>query len=186
MKQPWCRCIAFLLLPLGLIGCVSVPNSPTTQPSAISLQDLRSRPVIGELGQPLGKCFDIEGTVYLGSDLHDKGAEGRYLIRVTTVNGKPLDKPVLMKFAVPGFVQSSLASNDFALYEKQSGQPAHNLASDEVTAMRKGYVGKTVRATVYEVGEFSGIPSGMPSNAPVWQDRFFWFQTWLVILVDRS
>ena len=166
------------------MSLVLPPATPTTAPA--SYTDLTARPITGELGKPLGVVFEIEATVYRGSDIGSKMDDGRYLLRVIKVDGKALPEPVLMEFAVPGFVGSDLASDEFQLYEKVHGKPDDELPSDQVHEMEKGYVGKTVHLSVWETGRFSGMPSHMPAHAPIWQDTNFCFLTELVVLIDHD
>jgi hypothetical protein len=181
--------ISICVVGLALVaGCQTAPPQPPPAPTTapISTTDLDRGPIIGELGKPLGVVFEIEATIYRGSDNRSKMDEDRYLLRVIKVDGKTLPQPVLMEFAVPGFVSSDLASDEFQLAEKAHGKSDDGLSSDQVHELEKGYVGKTVHLSVWENGRFSGMPSGMPKQAPSWQDTGFYFFTELVVLIDHD
>jgi hypothetical protein len=179
-------------------GCqTAAPTSPQTATATpIAARDLTTRPVIGKFGKPLGVVFEIEATIYRGSDIGTKMDDGRYLLRVVKVDGNPLPEPVLTEFAVPGFVRSDLASEEMELFEKthpeaankpmSDTEPAHGVSSDQIRDAEKRCVGKTVHLSVWETGRFSGIPSNMPKHAPVWQDTGFWFFTEVLVLVDHD
>jgi hypothetical protein len=179
-----------LLLAIGCVESTKRIGDPVPAPmlitQAITLSDLRERPIVGDLGKPLGVCCELEATIYRGSDLNDKGNEGRYMLRVISVDGSVLAKPILLNFTVPGFVQSNLVTDDMALYEKVNGKPTGPVDSVQIAALEKDYVGKPVRVCAYEKGGFSGMPHTLPKDAPVWQDHNFNFETWLVVLIDRS
>jgi hypothetical protein len=184
------RVTPLLLLAVGCVESTKRVGEPIPAPTPITqgltLSDLRERPIVGDLGKPLGVCCELEATIFRGSDLNTKGSEGRYLLRVINVDGTLLPNPILMNFEVPRFVRSKLANDDMALYEKVNGTPASELSADQIRALEANYVGKTVHVSAYEKGGFSGIPNVMPKDAPVWQDHGFYFETWLVVLVDRS
>ena len=79
-----------------------------------------------------------------------------------------------------------MASDGFGLYTLKTGKTASRLTGEQIDELEKGYVGSAVRLLAYETGAFSGIPSNLPRDFVVWQDRRFSFSTQLVILQDRS
>ena len=48
--------------------------------------------------------------------------------------------------------------------------------------MEKPFLNKEYNLTVYETGQFSGIPNNFPREIPRWQDTGFGFQSSLMIL----
>lgn len=159
-------------------------QAPAEKP--ISLDEISRRQVVGDLGVPLGTVVEIRATVFAGSELNSKGYDSIYLLKVTHVDGRELERPQLMEFSVPGFVRAEVVNDSFDLYEMKMGQKARGLSSEQIAELEKGYVGKSVNLTVYEVGRFTGLPHKMPRGAPVWQDRAFHFATSLTVLVDRG
>ena len=160
----------------GDAALARVPPPATTAPAA--------EPPVGRLGLPLGTVAEIRATVVAGRDLHDKGHQGQYLLRVTHVNGAALPGQRLMEFTVP-FGRARLAPDEFELYELQHGERAKSLDSDQVAALEAGYVGREVRLAAYETGRFDGIPANLPSDVGSWQDRAFAFRTSLMVLAER-
>jgi hypothetical protein len=142
--------------------------------------------VVGKLGLPLGTAVEIEAEVVSGQSLRIKGYDSLYLLKVTHVDGKELSKPPLLRFSAPGFASAKLANHTFALYEMKHGTKAKSLDSSQVAELEKGYVGKTVRLVVYETGSFSGAPSKLPKDVPVWADFAFHFSTSLTVLNERD
>jgi hypothetical protein len=59
----------------------------------------RSVSVIGRLGQPLGRIFQIEGIVVESTYRRSKADEGALLFRVTTVQGKALSEPTVIEMS---------------------------------------------------------------------------------------
>ena len=174
---------AVVLFPLLLSALSAAPQSQS-QPAPITLDDLRTRPVIGNLGVPLGTAVELEATIIAGRDLHMKAYDGEYLLRVIKVNGKPLPNPPVMQFHAPTYTGVPLPQNEFDLYEYKKGKKTGTLTSDQISALEKGYVASTVRLLAYESGEFSGIPH-LPPGSPNWQDHAFTFTTHLLIMAKR-
>lgn len=85
--------------------------------------------VQGSLGQPLGKLITVEGQIRAG-DAGGKAEQGKLLLEVTKLDGKPLPKPV------------SLAIGFFAF-----------------TGIAAPKAGSAVKYQGYETGSFQGIPS---------------------------
>lgn len=148
----------------------------------LSLQDLHMRPIIGDLGVPLGTCADIEAVVVSGRDLSTKQDADSYLLRVTRVNGKALPEPALMRFDKSPFSDIKVAVDAFSLHEMKTGRKAARLTDQEIAELEKDYVGSTMHLIAYESGRFSGIPHNLPQDTPPWQDRIFGLSNKLDIL----
>jgi len=164
-------------------GSLAVAQEAAKPP--ITLEELRKRQVVGTLGKPLGTVVEVEANVIAGSELLLKEYDGRYLLKITHVNGQKLDEPTILRFDT-GFSDVELANDHFSLYELKHGKKTGRLSSEQVTELEKGYVGKSVRLAVYEEGTFRGIPKNMPSDARIWSDVTFHFGTSIVILADRA
>ena len=169
----------------AVAGCAARAPQPKAPPP-LTLDDLHRRPVIGQLGVPMGTVVEIEATVMAGHQTRLKALESAYLLCITHINGQPLSGPVVLEFGIPGFVSTALAADTFTLYEKKHGEAAHSLDSAQIAELEKDYVGRPVRLLVYEVGEYSGMPMNLPNDVPPWQDLGFGFSTRLIILADRG
>jgi hypothetical protein len=188
----------FLLLTAYAVNaCTSPAATPAPAPTTagapktvdmatISVADLNSRPVVGELGVPLGTVVEVEATVVAGRELRVKGLSSLYLLEVTHVNGRSLTEPQMMEFAVPPWISASLANDNLDLHEMKTGQKAGSLDGDAIEELERGYVGKRVRVAVYEVGRFTGIPRNLPDDVPVWADVGFWFRSSLIVVAERK
>lgn len=100
------------LLP-GLAGCSQAKPKPTEPGKSsprgaaarpiqnarptITLQQLRSSNVMGDLGLPLGRILNIEGKVLPDDSRRSKRDLGKTLLRVEKAGGKTLLKPVVME-----------------------------------------------------------------------------------------
>lgn len=182
---PMTRPLFYYLVAALVFSVQAVAQQPPAE-KPITIAELNRRQVVGDLGVPLGSAVEIRATVFAGSELNRKGYDSMYLLRVTHVDGKELEQPQLMEFSVPGFVRTDVVNDPFDLYKMKMGQKASSLSSEQIAELEKGYVGKTVNLSVYEVGYFSGLPRNMPRGARVWQDRAFHFSTSLTVLVDRA
>lgn len=169
---------------VAVAGCTQAHNQadPTTQGS---LPAVSKRPMIGELGVPLGTVVEIHATIVAGSETRMKQYQSSYLLRVSEVDGRPLPQLQLMEFSVPRFASAKLANDDFDLYELKTGMKTGSLESAQIEVLQKGYAGKAVRLVVYETGGYSGIPANLPSDVMAWQDHSFGFSTSLVVLAER-
>lgn len=168
-----------------MLAFSSVAFSQEAPTRPIKIGELNRRPVVGKLGLPLGTATEIEAQIISGRELRRKAYRSSYLLKVTHVGGKELDNRPLLTFSVPAFVSVRLANHTFGLHELKTGKKAGTLNSTQIEKLEKGYVGKTVRLLVYEVGRFHGIPSNLPNDFPVWQDSGFHFSTSLTVLAER-
>jgi hypothetical protein len=152
----------------------------------VRVAELNERPVIGQLGIPLGTCEEIRAKIIAGRDLRLKQYDGVYLLSVTQVAGKELASPVVLRFSTAPGAAVNLANDGFELHQLKTGRKAESLTDTKIQGLEKGYVGKTIKLTVYEVGGFSGIPRNLPKGTAVWADVGFGFSTSLVILRERQ
>jgi hypothetical protein len=159
---------------------------PPAKKVPLPVAELNERPVIGQLGIPLGTCGEIQAKIIAGRDLRLKQFDGVYLLSVTHVAGKELPTPLNLRFSPARGATVNLANDSFALHELKTGHKTGSLTDTKIRDLEKGYVGKTVKLTVYEVGGFSGIPQNLPDGTPVWADVGFGFSTSLVILRERK
>lgn len=173
---------ASALLAIPLAGCSGRPSAPgpATRPTASAVSE---RPVIGLLGLPLGTVAEIRATVVKGPYKVD---QGRYLLRVTEVNGKPLAGSPVLRFGVPPGGRVTLPADRFELHELKAGRKVGQLEGAQIAEDEKGYVGKQVRLIAYETGGYSGIPDHLPDDVPVWQDTNFFFSTSLLVVAERG
>src|SRR5258708_5073756 len=64
----------------------------------IHVSTLSRAKVIGELGRPLGEIVTIEGIASDAADTRKKSDMGAVLLRIRTVNGKPLKSEIVLHF----------------------------------------------------------------------------------------
>ena len=164
-------------------GSVAVAQEAAKLP--ITLDELNTRQVVGALGKPLGTAVEIEAKVIAGSELRLKQYASAYLLKVSHVDRKRLERPVMLRFST-GFSDVELANDHFSLYELKNHKKTGSLNSSQINELEKGYVGKSVRLAVYEVGYFRGRPTKLPDDAPLWADVGFHFDTSLEILANRE
>lgn len=62
----------------------------------VTVTQLRTGKVVGELGVPLGTLAKIEAIVVSGDELKTKAASGKTFLRVTKVDARMLDAPVVI------------------------------------------------------------------------------------------
>ena len=162
-------------------GSRQTTRTHTTQPSAdIPISQLRSAEVIGDLGIPLGTVAEIRATVFAGRELRLKRYASVYLLRVTSVNGRKLEHPVLIEFrAGSEWTELPLVHNSFELYEMKKGVKASSLDDDEEQQLEKDYVGREFRLIVYETGRFDGLPD---AQALMMASHGFSFSNYLIVL----
>jgi hypothetical protein len=170
-----------------LLGRTLSADDPPAKPAPLRVSELNERPVIGELGIPLGTCADIQATVIAGRDLRLKQYDGDYLLSVTHVGDKRMPTPVKLRFVTAPGASVKLARDGFELHELKTGKKAGTLTDTKIRELEEGYVGKTMKLTVYEVGGFSGIPRKMPEgNVIWWADTGFHFSTSLVVIREQK
>ncbi|WP_020469779.1 hypothetical protein [Zavarzinella formosa] len=92
-----------LLFASGVAILAWAQDPPGLKPVAkeaapVSVESFNSGNVIGYLGAPLGTIVRVTGITVDGKTLLIKGAEGKTFLRVETVNGKALKKPVDFEF----------------------------------------------------------------------------------------
>lgn len=170
---------------------VEQSEAPAFAKPRMSVRQLRDHNVeiIGDLGLPLGTAAELTAWIVSakqpGSVGKDDG-EGRYLLMVTHVNGRPLPTPIKLEFRAHHIRKPALANNSFDLFELKKGRKAGSLGDADRQEIEQGYLNRTVTVTAYETGSFSGTPSNLPG--PLWQDRSYHFENYLIVtaLHDRA
>jgi hypothetical protein len=181
MKVPY-------LLAVGLLvfsGSLLAQNESVETP--ITLEELHRRQLLGQLGLPLGTVATIDAVVTSGDETRAKVYQGLYLLTVTHVNGKPLEKPPLMRFAVDSLSSTVNLPHDRPPLLFGAKQDGENPAASQ-KEIEKEYVGKTHRLVVYEKGCYAGIPDNLPGDVPLAGAAGFGFgfSTSLVVLAERD
>jgi hypothetical protein len=148
--------------------------------SAIRIEELRARGVIGVLGHPIGVVAKMEATVVAGASLRDKEHRGSYLLRVDAVGGEALTPPVLIEFRA-GY-GLGLATEIFALAEMKTGKKTGSLGDPEIAKLEEGYVGSHVTVYAYEEGWFVGLAACWPRESGVPQTRDFGYFSKLMVV----
>ena len=124
--------------------------------------------------------------VIAGRDLQAKEYDGAYLLSVTHVGDKRLATPVNLRFVAAPGASIKFARDGFELYELKTGKKTGSLTGTKIEELEEGYVGKNVKLTVYEVGEFSGLPRNRTKGDLLWADTGFHFWTSLVVIRERE
>ncbi|MBA4030556.1 MAG: hypothetical protein C0478_06650 [Planctomyces sp.] len=181
MKVPY-------LLAVGLLvfsGSLLAQNESVETP--ITLEELHRRQLLGQLGLPLGTVATIDAVVTSGDETRAKAYQGLYLLTVTHVNGKPLEKPPLMRFAVDSLSSTVNLPHDKPPLLFGAKQDGENPAASQ-KEIEKEYVGKTHHLVVYEEGGYAGIPDNLPKGVPLAGAAGFGFgfSTSLVVLAERD
>ena len=152
----------------------------------ISLAEISERGVVGSLGVPLGTSVAIQAEIIDGRSLRTKSTVSIYLLRVTHVEGKKLERPINMRFDVfPltfDFEKLPLASSHHGFKKLLNEISEKPLTPQEHAAQKDAYVGKIVKLTGYETGGYTGIPHNLPDEIPAWPDAGFHFSPQLIIL----
>lgn len=176
------RKILFAVVAVFLFWSLAYPQqNPKVEP--LSISDLKSRPVIGDLGVPLGKVVEIEATIIGGNQFNTKGTHDRFLLQVNKVNGDELKANPIMDFGSRFGVD--LPSDIWSLAELKTGKKVGEVTRKEAEQLEKAYVGKKVKLVAYETGSFSGIPK-LPKGIESWQDHGFGFSNSLAILAKHK
>ncbi|MEX2212798.1 MAG: hypothetical protein WD768_01635 [Phycisphaeraceae bacterium] len=147
---------------------------------------MAERDVIGKLGVPLGTVVEIQATIIAGRELRMKAYDGLYLLKVTHVGARLLEEPPVLEFSVPGFIDVELPSDHRSLVEMIKREEEKHPGRAKTNDIEKGFVGRTVKLVVHEVGTFSGLPRNRPNDVPVWADRGFSLRTSLEVLAQRK
>ena len=158
-------------------------DSKENSKSKITTDLIRQSEIIGELGEPLGECFEIKAVI-VKPDAHVKITLGLYYLQVTHVNNRKLSEPILYRFAVSHFATENVkvANDGFDLYKLVHDKQIGSLDSDQIRELEKGYLGSKVSLIVYETGGFYGIPENQPETIPLTQDKGFSFDSQLIVL----
>ena len=97
------------------------------------------------LATPIGESVDVIALIVSGEDL--KPAISGYLLKITSVNGKALEKPVLTEFSCKDGAKVRLATDAFELHQLKTGKEVDELDGLLVKELEKGYIGGEVRLT---------------------------------------
>ena len=176
-----------ILLACSLCFLTSLLQAQTeTKQKPVTTAELNQRSLVGKLGIPLGTATEIEAEIVSWRSLRFKKYQSAYLLKITHVAGRKIDKSITVEFNIPGFASVELANDTFSLYELRNGKKTGKLDSSQIDDLENGYVGKSVRLVVYESGGFSGRPNNLPKDVPLWQDTGFHFSTYLYVVAERK
>lgn len=178
MKRTWIAVTVALSMTCWVV-CGEDPITETARPK-LTLNQIKTHDLIGEMGIPLGQCVRVRATIVKGS--RTKSDTGRYFLDVTHVESIPLEKPVQMTFRVHQFAEErvQVANDGFSLVELRTGEKPSRVSSDKIEEYEVGYVGKKVELLVYETGMFDGFPRGLKDSS--WQGGGYQFFNWLMVM----
>ncbi len=176
-----------ILLMVAMFGCrINAPtgNTPARNVphTALTLDDLDRRPIIGRLGVPLGTLVCVDITVIRGDDLGTKADVGSYRVRVDRVQGKPVSPPLVMPF-IAMFTRPKIPSDSAELPALRGGRVGDEPDPEKDEAVEARFIGRSFHFRAYEVGRFDGAPTNLP--AVYWQEHGFAFVP-LLLLVDNG
>ena len=131
------------------LGCTSESSKASESGSGaetgLHVADLQSRPMIGELGQPLGTVVTIEGRFKDMTFTRVKADDGRIVMIAEAVNGNLLNGPKRFDFRRPNWDERDLKPED----------------------------GERFRITGYEAGGFLGHVEGESDHERMWAAQTF-------------
>ena len=169
-------------------------------PKEISIDTLNHVNIVGRIGVHLGKAVVVDVVVSNDDQSNSKAAQGHYFLEVKTVDGVPLKSKVFMRFEVRGGNTDDddlfgggagsgafrIPTNSYELYRLKHGRQATELSSKDISELEKGFIGRQYRLLAYETGGYSGLPKGLPTHYPVWQDHGFAFSSYLMVLGEHK
>ena len=152
----------------------------------ITLSEISERGVVGKLGVPLGTSVAIQAEIVDGGALRRKSTVSSYLLHVTHVDGKKLERPLNMNFYVfPltfDFRKLPLASSHSRFDKVLDDVNERALTREERMAKKRDYIGSVVNLAAYETGGYTGIPLTLPEGVIAWPDTGFHFAPQLIVL----
>ena len=128
----------FLMLSLTAFTLQSAPAPSSTAPATPITLEIQSRGIAGRLHLPLGTIAETSGEVVSNTSTAKIDSGLPFFLKITAVNGKPLDPPVLYPPA-----------------KYDSGFPL---------ALK---IGDHFRLVGYETGSFQGAPKGLTNHVPI-------------------
>ncbi len=174
--------IYYLIIPVALILFTSMiaVNKKEQDTTTIQSTDIGSTvKIIGQTGLELGTIAKIKCKIIDGESTHTKDNQGVFLLEIISVDGAAVSKYVEMNFEDES---GKLPSTTTELYEYITGQKFRSANSDELTNLKKEYVGKEFEIIAYETGGFGGIPDKYFDYKPAVASRGYGFSTHLVVL----
>ena len=141
------RPLLVILLFFVTIKANSQSHTSINQPDKTT--DLVIKP---RLGIPFGTIAKLEVQFFDGDNLHLKAYTGTYLLKINSVNGKPVKDTVVLDF------------------------------TDETKSLAPKSAGQKLTIMAYESGSFIGIPDNYFDYQPVRQDQGFGFRHNLIVV----
>jgi len=140
-----------------------------------------------KLGIPFGTIAKLKAEIYDGERLRMKAYWGVYLLKINSVNDKPIKGTLLLRFTDE---TGTLANEDFGLYKllykKDDDSPEPELTEEQVHKMKEKYVGKKLTLMAYETGQFLGIPANYFKYRPIKVALGFHFEQSLVVVSNLT
>ena len=99
------------------------PAKPPVDAKPISVASFSEQLPVGYLGVPLGTVVRVTGEAFDGNTTQAKADAGKTLLRIVTVNGKELAKPVVFAFLrAPDSVKKPAPGEKFDYYVHEYGE----------------------------------------------------------------
>ena len=163
---------------LSILLFFSLDNSYSQQvrdfSSLVNTTDIKAY-----LNIPFGTITKLQVEIHDGNNLQMIAYQDTYLLKVNSVNEKPVNDIVLFRFTDE---TKQLANDNFTLYKLTYRKTAKSLTNIQIDKMKKGYVGKKFTIVAYETGRFTGIPTDYFKYRPVREDVSFHFEHYLIVV----
>lgn len=131
---------------LAAFGWAQTPAKPTAEAKSISVESFEDQLPVGRLGVPLGTVVRVTGETLDGNTTRRKADEGKTLLRIVTVNGHELAKPVVFEFLrARASVKKPVRGDKFDYYVHEYGAfdgvvtPPKELGIEEIKVANDGF-----------------------------------------------
>jgi hypothetical protein len=119
---------------------------PYAEAKRVTVESLESQMPVGLLGVPLGTVVRVTGEAFDGDETRLKADASKSLLRIATVDGKKLARPVVFEFLrAPASVKKPAAGTKFDYYVHEYGEfdglvePPEELGIESVKVAHDGF-----------------------------------------------
>jgi len=165
------------------IASYMLADEPNKGGKVITYSDLVSEKVVvtGMFDVPLGKVFNVEGTLVRARDTLGAMYNSAFLLSIDVVDGRKLEQPKRIFFSVKD-VGAKLPEGLVELESWKKEELKRSLTDDERKELIAQYVGRRYKLSVVENGHFAGLPKDLPRNCVLWAEEQYRFDTALVVI----
>lgn len=169
----------FAALIVILAGCSNLFGQ---EPDSIPALTIDPQSSIGALGLQPGTIVHVRGSIVDGDETGYRAHMGSYLLRVEKIEGQPVKDEIVLSFEDR---TGTVPNTDFKLNELVHGKTTGVITHEELQALKKQFVGKTLDLVLYETGHFIGFPQGYFDYQPLQSGTGFHFENYLVIISNK-